>query len=232
MRLMISVIIVLLSVYGSNAQTVVGAACTTEGEKTPTSLGCDFYHLCEALVIVNRRCPTGETFNVDTMTCSKTFACTITTMAPTAPVNVPTAATGTGGSLETTASISETTPPASETTPPASGTTTPPANVPTVPTVTPPPATPPPQTTQTTQTTAPGSPTTQPTPPGGSLWPTGPITCTVAGPTYHGHHIRCDQFQICSNGEIFLRTCPSGQHWAPTLTRCDWPNVARCPHPL
>ncbi|CAO1361527.1 unnamed protein product [Diamesa tonsa] len=46
MRLMISVIIVLLSVYSSNAQTVVGAACTvaTPPALTPTSLGCTFYH--------------------------------------------------------------------------------------------------------------------------------------------------------------------------------------------
>lgn len=42
-------------------------------------------------------------------------------------------------------------------------------------------------------------------------------------PVHLPHSHDCGLFLKCSNGLAFPFACPTNQHWAVRLDRCDWP---------
>lgn len=55
-----------------------------------------------------------------------------------------------------------------------------------------------------------------------------PPNAPVNPPFHISHPTNCSLFMTCIGGNAFPQACPSGQHWASSLNRCDWPDVAQC----
>jgi hypothetical protein len=71
------------------------------------------------------------------------------------------------------------------------------------------------------------NPNPKPGPGTGGNNPGGPFSCPGAG--LFADPASCSSYYECVDSETFYnRACPSGLHFNPAITNCDWPDSAKC----